>query len=177
MWWPHNQLPFQPGLAGYLTRRKSSHTEVFQVAEDLFAPKAQHMEEICLEWDFICYPQPLPSLEKPGLAVVPWGPGQILWGAQYSQCWCFWKCWVHFQDPLRNGAKYPVPFTRATNQLLNQNDFSSLLHVVCIWISELKVKGSKNVITNLLRHLVLQAYLTGNTCICISPTGAERKMN
>lgn len=74
-------------------------------------------------------------------------------------------------------SEIPVHFTQATKQLSNLNDFPSLLHVRCIWISELEVKGSKNVISSPLRHLVLQGYLTGSTYLYFRNWGREKWIN
>lgn len=113
---------------------------------------------------------------------------------QRKQPW-LWLCGGTWLDPARSSAsvlsevpsacpgsskkesEIPVHFTQTTNQLSNLNDFPSLLHVGCIWISELEVKGSKNVITSPLRHLVLQGQFTGNTYLYFRNWGREKWIN
>lgn len=82
-----------------------------------------------------------------------------------------------FSGSSKKWSEIPVHFTQATNHLSNLNDFPSLLHVLCIWVSELEVKGSKNVITSPLRHLVLQGYLTGSTYLYFRNWGREKRIN
>lgn len=136
----------------FLTWRKCLLTEVFQVAKDQFAPSISVLRKFVRNEILVHNLSPcLPQRNQPWL----WFLGTWLDPAR-SSAPVLSEVPSACSGSSKKCSEIPVHFTQATNQLSNLNDFPSLLHVGCIWISELEVKGSKNVITSPLRHLAFQ---------------------